>query len=95
MTAPGVGVSVLCPLGVDTRIRESERNRPGALRDDVSPAGAPVSLIGRTLAPEVVAEMVLAAIRDDRLYVITHEESLEPLRRRFARMEQAILERKP
>src|SRR5436190_17258491 len=91
----GIGVSVLCPLGVDTRIRESERSRPGALRNEASGAAAPVSLIGRTLAPEVVAEMVLAAIRDDRLYVITHEESLEQLRRRFARMEQAIIERKP
>jgi NAD(P)-dependent dehydrogenase (short-subunit alcohol dehydrogenase family) len=24
----GIGVSILCPIGVDTRIRESERNRP-------------------------------------------------------------------
>jgi len=89
----GIGVSVLCPLGVDTRIRESERNRPGGLRNDMPASAAAMTLIGRTLAPEVVAEMVLAAIRDDRLYVITHEEGLEPLRRRFQRMEQAILER--
>jgi hypothetical protein len=33
------------------------------------------------------------AIRHNRLYVITHEEGLEPLRRRFERMERAILER--
>jgi hypothetical protein len=39
--------------------------------------------------------MVLAAVRDNRLYVITHDEGLEPLRRRFQRMEQAVLERKP
>ena len=38
--------------------------------------------------------MVLDAIRADRLYVITHDEGLEPLRRRFQRMEHAILERK-
>ncbi len=91
----GIGVSVLCPLGVDTRIRESERNRPGGLRNDAPGSGATMTLIGRTLAPEDVAEMVLAAIRDNRLYVITHEEGLEPLRRRFQRMEQAILERTP
>ena len=88
----GIGVSVLCPLGVDTRIRESERSRPGALRNERARADEPVTLMGRTLAPEAVAEMVLAAIRDNRLYVITHEESLEPLRRRFQRLEAAVRE---
>ena len=91
----GIGVSVLCPMAVDTRINVSERNRPPALRNEASPAEAPVILMGRTLPPETVAEMALAAIRDDRLYVITHDEGLEPLRRRFSRMERAIVERKP
>ncbi len=89
----GIGVSVVCPLGVDTRIRESDRNRPRGLRNDPAAPAAPMELMGRTLAPEAVAEMVLAAIRDNRLYVLTHEEALEPLRRRFQRLEQAILER--
>ena len=44
---------------------------------------------------ETVAEMALDAIRGGRLYVITHDEGLEPLRRRLQRMEQAILERQP
>jgi NAD(P)-dependent dehydrogenase (short-subunit alcohol dehydrogenase family) len=91
----GIGVSVLCPMGVDTRIGDSERSRPAALRNDAPPEGDPVTLIGRTLAPETVAQMVLAAIRNNRLYVITHAEGLEPLRRRFQRMEQAILEQTP
>lgn len=91
----GIGVSVLCPLGVTTRIRQSDRNRPAALRNaGVAPA-SPVALDGGTLAPEAVAEMVLSAILDNRLYVITHPESLEPVRKRFARIERAILERKP
>src|SRR5882672_7363849 len=64
----GIGVSVLCPLGVDTRINVSERNRPAALANEEAPVEAPVVLMGRTLAPETVAEMALAAIRDDRLY---------------------------
>jgi NAD(P)-dependent dehydrogenase (short-subunit alcohol dehydrogenase family) len=86
----GIGVSVLCPMGVDTRILDSERNRPGALRDPDAKQSEPVPLIGRTLSPEEVARQVLAAIRANRLYVITHAEGLEPLRRRFQRMEQAI-----
>jgi NAD(P)-dependent dehydrogenase (short-subunit alcohol dehydrogenase family) len=91
----GIGVSVLCPMGVDTRINASERNRPAALANASAPAEAPVVLLGRTLSPESVAEMAVAAMREDQLYVITHEEGLEPLRRRFQRMEQAILARKP
>src|SRR6185369_1215115 len=90
----GIGVSVLCPMGVATQIRESARNRPPDLENDMPSGAEPVELIGRTLAPAAVAELVLAAIRANRLYVITHEESLEALRRRNERLEQAILETK-
>jgi NAD(P)-dependent dehydrogenase (short-subunit alcohol dehydrogenase family) len=88
-----IGVSVLCPMGVETRIRESERNRPAALRNERPAGGEPVELIGRYLAPEAVADMVLAAIRGNELYVITHDEALEPLRRRSERLERAITSR--
>ena len=91
----GIGVSVLCPMAVDTGINVSERNRPATLQNEAASAETPVTLMGRTLLPETVAEMALSAIRDNRLYVITHDEGLEPLRRRFQRMEQAIVERKP
>ena len=88
----GIGVSVLCPMGVATRIREAERARPVALRNPAgAPAATPIALIGRTLGPAEVAEQVLDAIRAGELYVVTHEEGLEPLRRRFRRLEEAIL----
>jgi len=91
----GIGVSVLCPMGVKTAIRQSARNRPAELKnaggDEV---GGAVELIGRYLEPEHVAERVLRAIHADRLYVITHEEGLTPLRRRFERMARAIEESK-
>jgi len=90
----GIGVSVLCPMGVQTRIRESERSRPAGLRNDAGAAQPAVELIGRSLAPESVAEMVLDAIRANELYVITHDEGLEPLRRRFDRMQQSMLKRR-
>ena len=90
-----IGVSVLCPMGVNTQIRRSDRNRPAALRNEekARESGA-VELIGRYLAPEHVAERVLRAIYANRLYVITHEEGLTPLKRRFERMAQAIEESK-
>ena len=90
-----IGVSVLCPMGVHTQIRQSERNRPTALRNAMTERedGA-VELIGRYLPPEHVAERVLRAIYTNRLYVITHEEGRTPLKRRFERMAQAIEESK-
>ena len=94
LKAYGIGVSVLCPMGVETRIRESERSRPVALRNESGPAEPAVELIGRSLAPESVADMVLDAIRRGELYVITHDEGLEPLRRRFERMQQSVLKRR-
>jgi NAD(P)-dependent dehydrogenase (short-subunit alcohol dehydrogenase family) len=88
-----IGVTVLCPMGVTTQIGHSGRNRPAHLRNDQKRTEPALELIGKYLDPEAVAGMVLAAVRANRLYVITHDESLEPLRRRFQRLEQAILDR--
>src|SRR5262249_50938570 len=87
-----IGVSVLCPMGVATAIRDSERNRPAELRNPESKRRDALELIGRTLTPAEVAEQVLRAIAANRLYIITHHEGLEPLRRRFQRMERAVME---
>jgi short-subunit dehydrogenase len=89
----GIGVTVLCPMGVATRIRDAARNRPARLRAPAAATAPEVELIGRTLAPEAVAEETLAAIRANELYVIPHEEGLVPLRRRFERLERAIRRR--
>jgi NAD(P)-dependent dehydrogenase (short-subunit alcohol dehydrogenase family) len=89
-----IGVSVLCPMGVATRIRASDRNRPAHLVNPAAVAADPVELIGRTLDADAVAAMTLDAIRANRLYIITHEEGLEPLRRRFQRLEAATLDRR-
>ncbi|MGH7325071.1 MAG: SDR family NAD(P)-dependent oxidoreductase [Candidatus Rokuibacteriota bacterium] len=90
----GIGVSVLCPMGVATQIRASERSRPDHLRNETPATGLPVELIGRTLGPDDVAAMTIGAIRSNQLHVITHEEGLEALRRRGQRLEQAVLARK-
>jgi NAD(P)-dependent dehydrogenase (short-subunit alcohol dehydrogenase family) len=90
-----IGVTVLCPMGVSTRIRQSARNRPAHLRNEIERDPTPVTLIGESLAPDTVAAMTLAAVKAKRLYVITHQESLEPLRRRWQRLERAIHETRP
>jgi NAD(P)-dependent dehydrogenase (short-subunit alcohol dehydrogenase family) len=89
----GIGVSVLCPSFVRTRIGESGRNRPPRYGptpalDPESPAAAMVAEIARQLEagidPAEVAARVLAAIREDRLYVFTHPGMRAEVEGRFA-----------
>ncbi len=89
----GIGVSVLCPGFVRTRISESGRNRPernGPTRtpDPASPAGAFTALIAGLvqsgLDPSLIAAQVLTAIREDELYIFTHPEMRGEVEARFA-----------
>ena len=82
MAAPlGIGVTVLCPGFVRTRIWESGRNRPERYGRAATPD--PASAAGRLLAelvehgqsgldPADVAAQVLEAVRGNELYVFTH-----------------------
>jgi NAD(P)-dependent dehydrogenase (short-subunit alcohol dehydrogenase family) len=93
-----IGVSVLCPMRVETNIGTSERNRPQELGGPgVTPewpagmadaARAAADLAGRVLPVEDVAAEVVRAVKDGRLYILPHEESLPPVRRRFDRIER-------
>jgi NAD(P)-dependent dehydrogenase (short-subunit alcohol dehydrogenase family) len=84
-----VGVSVLCPGPVNTRIFEGDRNRPAELHNEVEPPPEAMGvrpleqmrLVG--MDPALVAEKTLQAIRDQRLYVITHAENVERVRSRM------------
>jgi NAD(P)-dependent dehydrogenase (short-subunit alcohol dehydrogenase family) len=73
-----VGVSVLCPGWVNTRIAEAERNRPGqtALDDGESAMFIDVlrGFISTGLDPAQVADQVHDAILDGRFYVLTHPD---------------------
>lgn len=81
-----VGVSVLCPGWVQTRIHEAGRNRPGGADEplpvagtdtvEVAPGFAEVvgNLIAGGLDPDDVAAMVVDAVRTGRFYVLTHPE---------------------
>jgi NAD(P)-dependent dehydrogenase (short-subunit alcohol dehydrogenase family) len=89
----GIGVTVLCPGFVRTRISESGRNRPERYGprqtpDPASPAGAVVAriaeLVRSGIDPSGVAARVLAAIRADELYVFTHPEMRAGAEERFA-----------
>ena len=61
----GIGVSCLCPMGVDTDLLR---------RATEGVAGAVVAGAGEILSPEVVADHVVAALREERFLVLPHPE---------------------
>jgi len=100
LRAHAIGVSVLCPMRVATNIGHSERNRPDELG---GPEASPLvldqgednpNLAGRVLDVEDVAVQVVDAIVANRLYILPHEESRTPIRRRFERIDQTYDEQK-
>ena len=102
LTGSKVKVSVLCPAVVNTRIGESERNRPDILRN-AGDAGVPSqqmqameqafrALLATGLPPEQVAGTVVDAIKAERFYIITHEETKGRVR---SRMQDILEDRTP
>jgi NAD(P)-dependent dehydrogenase (short-subunit alcohol dehydrogenase family) len=86
-----IGVSVLCPSSVDTRVMESERGRPAALgvehRTEMAESvrlSIRDSFTGPTgLTPAQVADRVLEAIRARRFWIITHAGERPAVEARF------------
>ncbi len=80
MAGAPVGVSVVCPAWVHTRINESDRNRPPAAgvptateRDDQT-RSAVEHVISSGMDPAEVADKVVAAVKSGQLYVLPHDD---------------------
>jgi short-subunit dehydrogenase len=67
-----IGVSVLCPGWVATRLLESASGADPLLR----------SLVAHGISPETVAERTVRAVRAGEFYVLTHPEMAPAVRRR-------------
>ena len=83
-----IGVSVLCPGFVQTRIAESERNRPDWAPDrDVEGAaalrGVVQNMVDSGIAPTAVADRVIDAVRANTFYILTHPELTGAITTRF------------
>ena len=98
LAGSSVSVSVLCPGPVATRIRMAASPRPG--REGEAPrsptaardaAGGPATKEG--MDPADVAAHVVAAVRDERFYILTHPDRADHAIR--ARMEGILARRHP
>jgi NAD(P)-dependent dehydrogenase (short-subunit alcohol dehydrogenase family) len=89
----GIGVTVVCPGFASTRIGDNGRNRPERYGPAQRPslatrAGVMAAQIAELVRTGIdsadVAARVVAAIRDDELYVFTHPEMRAEAAERFA-----------
>jgi NAD(P)-dependent dehydrogenase (short-subunit alcohol dehydrogenase family) len=84
----GIGVSMVCPGLVKSKIYESDLIRPAELSTDMTPADAEFMRIlpglhEAGMDPEEIGEKVLRAIRRNDFYVFTHPDHRDELRELF------------
>lgn len=73
----GVGVSVLCPGFVQTRIALSHRNMPERIRQMTDEPDGDVlqsAVMSAGIPAAEVADAVVQGVKDDRFYVLTHPD---------------------
>ena len=94
LAAENVGVSVLCPGPVNTRIHEAEKTRPACFAN--SGLAETTKVLQKMkdnplfMDPGMVGEMVLDAILNNKMYILTHAEFGDGIRARHAALETAI-----
>jgi len=92
LAADGIGVTLLAPGPVRTRLGSSSRNRAdagaGGLRDVDLSAGDGGGL--RWIEPDEVAAVALRAVAEGRRYAITHPDWADVVERRHRAIEAAF-----
>ena len=91
----GIGVSVLCPMVVETKlVANSERIRGAdyglASTPDVTGSLGPLPAQEDSLCVDEVARLTADAILANRLYVLPHEAARASIRRRFERIDRTF-----
>jgi NAD(P)-dependent dehydrogenase (short-subunit alcohol dehydrogenase family) len=96
LKAEGIGVSVLCPMIVDTPLMvNSERSRSSdygarSVQNDEGVQGltSVVTPTDADVAADDVARLAADAVLANRLYILPHHASRESIRRRFERIDR-------
>ena len=93
LAGSGIGVSILCPGGVNTSIFDSAATRPDRFGGSYSRPGQEAlksAFATGMLAPDVVGRRVLQAIQDDEFYILTHTGEREIVAARLDRIKAAF-----
>ncbi|HWS93923.1 MAG TPA: SDR family NAD(P)-dependent oxidoreductase [Mycobacterium sp.] len=91
----GIGVSVLCPMVVETKlVSNSERIRGAdyglSSTPDVTRAFGPLPAQDDSLGVDDVARLTADAILANRLYILPHQAARASIRRRFDRIDRTF-----
>lgn len=89
----GIGVSVLCPGFVSTKIHHSGRNRQtrfGESRSNPEMQTVVKELVEGGIDPAIVGERVVQAVRGNEFYIFTHPEAREAVEERMKRILDAF-----
>lgn len=85
-----IGVSVLCPGFVSTRIHESSRTRQERFGEaeerNPEAASAAAQFVQAGIPADVVGACVFEAVRDNDFYIFTHPDMRPAVEQRFARI---------
>ena len=78
LSGSSIGVSVVCPGIMRTRIAESVRNRPKRFGEPTAGSQGALShfasLANSGMDPDEVAEKVMHGIKENKLYIFTYPE---------------------
>lgn len=103
MEGKNVGVSVFCPGLVRSSIFDIERNRPASHGNvgreppkppPLKPGAAPIDIMAAAMDPMEAGRQVLAGIRRNDLYILSHPE-FEPVVRQRVQLLLASFSKKP
>lgn len=83
----GIGVSCVCPMGVDTPLLNGILDSPDRA---ARLAGAAVANAGEVIGPDQVAALTVEAVRDGRFLVLPHPAVLDMYRHKGADYERWI-----
>ena len=94
----GIHVSVLCPAFVQTRIHESERNRPAQYQSDElrtsnenSFANSAKQMVESGIEVSIVGKRVVEALNDGEFYIFTHPNYRPIMQGRTAAIDAAFI----
>ena len=97
LKSKGINVSVLCPAFVQTRIYDSERNRPVQYQSDTANAVIESSFSNKTkkmvengIEVSIVGKRVVEALNNNELYIFTHPNYRFVMQNRSAQIDKAF-----
>ena len=97
LQSKGIKVSVLCPAFVQTRIYDSDRNRPLKYQNDIATptnedsfADKTKHLVENGIDVSIVGKRVVEALNDGELYIFTHPNYRAIVQRRFQAIDAAF-----